>query len=244
MFSTAQATKAQRVRMMRRSLPALLILLAGCAAPQPVAPLPDSYLALGSEPGWTLEITPARLNYSGDYGALRIDEPHGGFEQRTDGRGIASKRLAVTITPGRCSDGMSDRRFAESVVVVADGRRVQGCGGALLPPADLAGSLWRFSHIGGNPVADAARTELRFAAAQLSGSAGCNRFAGGYALTGDMLVVRQVVATEMACMGPQGAQEAALFALLGGPVTIRYGADGAMTLTGVDGATARLVLRP
>ncbi len=39
--------------------------LAGCAAtgtgPATPAPPTEAYMALGTEPGWTLEITPARL---------------------------------------------------------------------------------------------------------------------------------------------------------------------------------------
>ena len=50
--------------------------LAGCAAtgtgPATPAPPAEAYMALGTEPGWTLEITPARLAYNGDYGATRI----------------------------------------------------------------------------------------------------------------------------------------------------------------------------
>ena len=50
--------------------------LAGCAATGtgPATPTPpaEAYMALGTEPGWTLEITPARLAYNGDYGETPI----------------------------------------------------------------------------------------------------------------------------------------------------------------------------
>lgn len=229
---------------MRKTSLLSFVLLAGCAASPATPPMPASYLALGTEPGWTLEITPGRLNYSGDYGAVRIDEAHGGAQANTAGRSFSGKRLAVTITAGPCSDGMSDRRFAETVTLVADGKRLSGCGGAVLPAASLAGSLWRFSHIGGVAVADESRTELRFAATHLSGSAGCNRFTGSYTLAGTMLTAGPLVMTRMACMGAAGEQEQRLMALMAGPVTIAYTADGAMMLSGADGMTARLVVRP
>ena len=61
--------------MIRFTLPALsLLALAACAPaaetpPQTPGETPAAaYIALGTEPGWTLEITPSRLNYDGDYG--------------------------------------------------------------------------------------------------------------------------------------------------------------------------------
>jgi heat shock protein HslJ len=221
-----------------------ILTLTGCAASAPPAPLPASYLALGQEPGWTLEITPERLNYSGDYGATRLTEAHAGAAAQGAGRGFSGERIKVRIGAGPCSDSMSGRRYAEMVQLRVDGQMLKGCGGALLPPADLTGSLWRFTHIGGTPVEDQARTELRFAAGSLSGSAGCNRFSGSFALAGDMLTTGGLVVTKMACMGPAATQEAALFALLAAPVRISYAADGSMTLTGAKGQTAKLVLRP
>ena len=55
--------------MIRIALPALsLLALAACVPaaetpPQPPGHTPAAaYMALGTEPGWTLEITPSRLN--------------------------------------------------------------------------------------------------------------------------------------------------------------------------------------
>lgn len=227
---------------------AFTLLLGGCASTTdpvpPAAALPPAYFAIGTEPGWTLEITPKRLNFSGDYGAVRIVEPHRGVEARNDRRGFAGQRIAVTITRGPCSDGMSERRHAETVRLVVDGKPLNGCGGAVLPPANLMGSLWRFTHIGGGAVTDAARTELRFADGALSGSAGCNRFTGSYRITGNALTIGALTATELACTGAAGEQESRLLALMNGPVKIAYASDGGMTLTGMGGMTAKLLLRP
>src|SRR3546814_4991138 len=48
---------------------ALPLTLAACAVevpPETPPPPAAAYMALGTEPGWTLEITPDRLNYDGD----------------------------------------------------------------------------------------------------------------------------------------------------------------------------------
>jgi len=132
-------------RSMIRFLPlVVLVALAACAPaaetpPQGPGAQPAAYMALGTEPGWTLEITPERLNYAGDYGETVIAVPNPGAQVTTGGKRYAADRLTVEVTSGPCSDGMSDRRYADTVTVTADGKTVKGCGGGILPPDALAG---------------------------------------------------------------------------------------------------------
>ena len=46
-----------------------------------------------------------------------------GFSGTLDG-----KPLAATLTPGECSDGMSDRRFPFVATIALEGTTLQGCG--------------------------------------------------------------------------------------------------------------------
>ena len=232
---------------MTRYLPlAAFLVLAACAAdalpPEPAnPPVPAAaYLALGTEPGWTLEITPARLNYDGDYGATKIMVPNPGAKPSMNGRTYVTDRLSVVIKNAPCSDGMSDRRFADTVRVIADGKTLQGCGGAILPPDTLAGSNWTFVSIGGVAVAKDRPTSLQFDGARLSGSAGCNRFSGGYSAADGTLTAGPLMATEMACPGPGMTQEAAFFQLMAAPVSLTFADDGTLILTGSEGRTAVL----
>lgn len=231
---------------MRRAaltLPLLLASCAGTASAPPLAAAP-SWLALGSDTGWAVEITPDQIRYSGDYGAVQIAEPNPGAQPAGEGRSIKGSRLSLRIMPGPCSDGTDARRYAERVALIVDGRRLSGCGGAILPPPSLAGSRWNFTHLGGAAIVDTAATELRFAAGQMSASAGCNRFTATYTIAGDLLSPGLLATTRMACSGSAATQETALTALLAAPLTIRFGADGSMTLTGKGGTSARLVARP
>lgn len=229
---------------MIRTLPllALPLILAGCATTAtPETPAPSrTYMALGTEPGWTLEITPERLNYAGDYGETVIRVANPGARPSFNGERYAADRLTVDVTHAACSDGMSDRRYRDTVTVTADGKTVKGCGGAILPPADLAGTNWTFVSIGGVPVAADRPTSLQFDAERMSGSAGCNRFGGGYAVKDGVLTAGQMITTLMACPGPEMQQEGAFFALMKGPVGVSFPADGTMVLTGADGKTAVL----
>ena len=233
---------------MTRILPliALPLVLAGCAAsgtPQAPGEKPApaaAYMAIGTEPGWTLEITPERLTYAGDYGETKIAVPNPGATPAANGEAYAAGRLSVAIEHRACSDGMSDRRYADTVRVTADGKSVQGCGGAILPPDTLAGSNWTFVSIGGTPVTADRPTSLAFDGTRLSGSAGCNRFGGGYTAADGVLTARQLAATLMACPGPEMEQERAFFDLMRAPVRIAFPSDGTLLLTGKDGKTAVL----
>ncbi|SBV31203.1 conserved exported protein of unknown function [uncultured Sphingopyxis sp.] len=218
--------------------------LAACAPagdmPRGPGEPPAAYMALGTEPGWTLEITPSRLNYDGDYGETKIMVPNPGARAVANGEEYVTDRLKVEVTRGECSDGMSDRRYADTVTVTADGKTVKGCGGGILPPTELAGTNWTFVSIGGVPVAADRPTALAFEAERLSGSAGCNRFSGGYSLADRTLTAGPLMATKMACPGAGMTQESAFFALMRGPVSLTFPTDGTLILTGSDGQTAAL----
>ena len=232
---------------MQKTLPALALFaaLTGCATvgapPQGPGGAPAAaYMALGTEPGWTLEITDARLNYSGDYGETKIIVPNPGARASTTGRNYTTNRLAVAITPMPCSDGMSDRRYADTVRVTADGKSLQGCGGGILPPDTLAGTSWTFVSIGGVPVASDRPTSLQFDGTRISGSAGCNRFTGDFKSDGATLTTGPMASTRMACPGAGMAQENAFFALMDAPVGLDFASDGTLILTGTGGKTAVL----
>ena len=97
----------------------------------PTAPPALSYEALGTEPGWALTVTPKTISYEGEYGSVVIAEPTPPRFRPVPGR-YAGSRLAVTIAPGPCNDGMSDRTYRDTVTVVADGKSVSGCGGGTI----------------------------------------------------------------------------------------------------------------
>ena len=224
------------------ALLALPLLLAACAATStPETPAPSRvYMALGTEPGWTLEITPERLNYAGDYGETIIRVANPGARPSPGGERYAADRLTVDVRRAECSDGMSDRRYRDTVTVTADGKTVTGCGGPVLPPADLTGTSWTFVSIDDVPVTADRPTSLIFDAERMSGSAGCNRFGGSYAIKDGLLTAGPMVATLMACPDPAMAQEGVFLDMLKTPVGITFPSDGTMVLTGAGGKTAVL----
>jgi len=128
---------------MRRALPALAVLIAAACTPARTdvidpegkafdAVAPDEIVTLlGTEPFWNLKVEGAQglwttpENKPGSALALeRFAGNNGmGFTGTLDGR-----PFTATLTPGQCSDGMSDRRFPYVATIALDGETFEGCG--------------------------------------------------------------------------------------------------------------------
>jgi heat shock protein HslJ len=109
----------------------MLAAAAACAYPavtnEPMAQ--ESYRALGQEPGWNLTIANRRIDYVGDYGETKISVPAPEPITAINGHIYQAGRLQVHISHGRCNDTMSGHGYADTVMVIADGKTVNGCGG-------------------------------------------------------------------------------------------------------------------
>ena len=209
------------------------------------------YRAIGTEPFWSLTIDSEAMRYEGaDGDAYSVPTP----EARPSFNGLryVGDRMTVDVTYSECSDGMSNRRYSDSVTVqLPDGRDLRGCGGDILPPQNLAGTSWRVLSVNGLPV-ESAGAELRFDGRTVSGSTGCNRFSAAYVVDGIAVSFGPASSTRMACDPRVMGQERALLDLLAAaeaqPVgdrfrrlgAIRYAPNGNMILTAPDGRVAVL----
>ncbi len=82
-----------------------------------------------------------------------------------------------------------------------------------------------------NSKATEGKPHIEFARGQISGSSGCNGFGGSYKRRGSVLMVQEVIATQMACGGKLGMQEKSLFALLGPNLRLRFGKGGLLYIS-------------
>ncbi|MGE0178559.1 MAG: COG3650 family protein [Sphingomonas sp.] len=114
---------------MRAALAALMI--AGCVTMPDAAP--ETYRALGTEPFWSITIENGRMTYSTPDGGFFVPAPRG--RELGDGRLWETGRMRLQASNRECSDGMSDRRYSQTVRAVVDGRTLSGCGGAVTEPA-------------------------------------------------------------------------------------------------------------
>jgi uncharacterized membrane protein len=124
---------------------AAALLLAACGAPMgsseeapppadaPLTVGPDysgDFDALGTEPFWAVKVRAESVTLT------RPDQPEVTTANpgvRADGeQGVwdgtaGEQRLVLRLTPGECSDGMSDRRYGYAAEVWIDGETLRGC---------------------------------------------------------------------------------------------------------------------
>lgn len=197
------------------------------------------YRALGTEPFWSVTIGGGRMTYD--------DPERGRFSVATpparpsfNGRRYVTGRLTVDITRRPCSDGMSDRNYADTVEVVVEGRRLSGCGGAFTEEAGIADTRWRIVAIGRAQVANRDGYTLAFTGDRISGQAGCNRFSGPYRVTaGGILHAGPFAVTRMACPPPRMMLERAVLRVLSAPMRMAEPDANTEMLTS-SGGTIRL----
>lgn len=171
------------------------------------------YKAVGTEPGWSLTVRPARMDYAGDYGEVNIAEPTPPNFRAAHGT-YRSGKLQVTISAGPCSDGMSDLIYRQTVRVTADGRTVSGCGGGTIAPNTLAGTSWSVVSVNGRPAPGGGDYYIQFSDNRLGAKFGCNAMGGAYSINGDHLSVGNLEQTLIGCPEPAATFEREASALL------------------------------
>jgi heat shock protein HslJ len=206
----------------------------------PVVTLP--YRARGNEPGWHLSIGTEALEFTGDYGEFRLAAPTpaavAGVGIIQFGAQAEGRTLDIEISSGPCVDSMSGMPYPDAVTVRFDGAAWTGCGGE--PAALLTGAEWVAEDLSGGLVAGSLVTIAFDRAGRASGYASCNRFTGGYTLTGESLTLGQMATTRMACEPQLMEQEQRFLEILGAVNAFAIAADGALILQTSDGRTIRL----
>lgn len=214
---------------------ALILALPALIAAMPAAAQADRYRASGTEPFWSLTIDRGTMTYQPvDGRPVTVAKPRPIIG--INGELYRTRRMTVDITHVRCSDGMSDRRYPDTVRVTIGRRTFKGCGGGNDNAVEnrLAGTNWTIAALGGRPVRPS-RATVRFTNDRVEGKI-CNSFGGSYALRRDTLTTEQVVATRMACPGEPMRVESAFLRLIDSPTRVRWQGRDTMVLSGRTGS--------
>jgi heat shock protein HslJ len=205
----------------------------------------ETFRGRGNEPFWSVEKTGEAIVFTPMDGAPVTVAPVPA--PRKDGNAeiyeadAGGTPFALTIADAVCADTMSGMPFPNTVTVATGGDTFTGCGGE---PVTLLLGDWMIAEIGGNAPAAGSMPTLAFAAdGTLNGNGSCNRFFGGYTLSGEGLAVGEIGASMMACEEPLMAQEMLLLDILKGVGRFEIGADGALILHD-DGGNRTIVARP
>lgn len=92
-----------------------------------------SYHALGTEPFWSVTITRRAIRLERpDAPPLVVRRPPARITRT--GRRYAARAITIEIVRARCSDGMSDRLYPDTVAVRLHNTTLHGCGGQAIAP--------------------------------------------------------------------------------------------------------------
>lgn len=195
----------------------------------------EPWTARGNEPNWLLRIDGGEMTFRPMDGATieaALPKPTQAGEAWIYTAG--PQDLAVSLTPGICRDTMTGMPSPVGVSVAAGGKTFTGCGGN---PSDLLAGNWHVVAIGGLPIPRDIIVNLDFdvEAERVSGSSGCNRYFGGFKLSGEGLSFKTGLgASMMACEAAMTATEQAFQAALPKVQRFDIGADGALRLLSGD----------
>ena len=204
-----------------------------------------SWRAQGNEPGWALVVDEAGLELTLAYGerhlraaSFTLDDAGGTRVYRAAADGVT---IEATVTDRVCTDTMTGMPYPQTVAVVTGSDRLAGCGGD--PATLLQGGEWTVETIAGTPLAAGSSVTITFdAEGHVYGKASCNRFTGGYKLTGEGLAMGPLASTMMACADGLMEQERRFLELLAEAKGFAIAADGALSLQAAPAGRALATL--
>jgi heat shock protein HslJ len=199
----------------------------------PTAPI-GTYKALGTEPFWSLAIDRREMTFEEMNMPAPIVQPTPRPVMGIAGEIYQTQRINVNIVHARCSDGMSERIYADTVQVTVDGNRFEGCGGDAVPPETLAETNWQVATVNGRRVPAPNDFFLIFEASRLSAKFGCNGISADYRQAGDTITAGPVRATRMAC--PDMSFETQGGAILAQPMRMTWKDGDQLALSNEQGS--------
>lgn len=227
-------TTAMSKPLFRTTLVAAIALVPLSAAAQSGA-----YTARGQEPGWMLTITDRTIALNTADGArFETANPQ---PTRTPASGrydvvLNGKAAAISIEPQICRDSMSGMPHPDRVTISGLNGALNGCGGA--PRALLGTKEWSITEVGSSAVLGSTAPTIAFLDDNaVAGSGSCNRFRGGFKLTGETLTIEQLATTMMACPDQVMQQEQAIIRQIEATRSFDIRADGALILKDAKGGT-------
>ncbi len=219
---------------MAAALIALAALLAMQAAEPPPGAPGSLYRAAGTEPFWSVAIGRGQMRFEAP-GRAGFAVPTPRPMMRANGYRLQTARLSVDVVRTACNDGMSERRYADTVTVTVDDTTYRGCGGGQAPDPALVNSDWTIVAIGQETVSGPQYT-LRIGPDEIGGRVGCNGFSARYTADGGTLNIGATMSTRMACAPAVMTREQRAFAILTGAVQVSRPDANTLVLTGAEGA--------
>lgn len=202
------------------------------------------YTARGNEPGWHVTIGEEEIELVADYGAVthRAPRPEVQVVPGAYVFDIPEAAAVLKIEERLCHDSATGMPYPHAALLEMGERVLLGCGGD--PESLLSGAEWQVEDVAGGGIVDSSKITVGFdGAGRVHGSTGCNRFMGGYTLTGEGLTLGQMGVTMMACPEALMAQEQKVLKAFEAVARFDIDDTGALQLIGADGTVLLLARR-
>ena len=201
------------------------------------------FRGFGTEPFWDVTLTQNRMRLVRPYDQQVTEDialnttlanQHGRAYEATV-QGVA---LSFRVAHQLCEDNMAGAQYPAQVRLTLDGETFEGCGG--YRHRLFRGAEWVVEDLAGEGIIDRSHITLRFMEDnRVAGRASCNRYMGGYNLTGEGLSFTPLASTMMACAPALMNQERRFLGLMEQVVDGRIDREGALVLRTADGDTLR-----
>lgn len=202
------------------------------------------YVARGNEPGWRVTVGAEEVDIVAAYGEDVRSSPRSATQVVDMGQTLEMPQInaRLSVEDHLCRDDMSGMPYPHRAVLTLDGAEYRGCAG---DPQDLlTGAQWHIADVMGSGVADGAEVTIGFdAEGRAFGRAACNRFSGGYELTGEGVSFGPMAATKMACAPALMDIETKMFEALAQVRRFDFDDTGALLLIGGPEGEALLTAR-
>ncbi len=205
-------------------------------------PISDEYAALlplrgfGHEPNWHVRVEARDTTIYRQIEPLvsfptrqpRVSPDHFRFENPAGSAHVEFRREI-------CRDIATGMPHPFTVTADVDAETFSGCGGD--PEPLFANANWTLALLDDEPLTGERELSIRFEDGRVSGASGCNRFMGGYTLTGESLTLSQLATTQMACPDDAMTQERQVLDRLTEVAMFDLTEDGALLLRTGRGGT-------
>ncbi|TPL21739.1 META domain-containing protein [Mesorhizobium sp. B2-3-6] len=196
-----------------------------------------SLAARGNEPGWQISISDTALSFNALGGETFTVQPAPRPTRQGDAdtylATVDGRQLALTIAAKICVDTMSGMPYPQTATVILGDRKFEGCAGE---PGDLLRGDWLVDEIREETTVASSKPTLAFEPdGRIHGNGSCNRFFGGFALTGEALTISETGSSRMICDQPLMDQERNLLEALGSVRRFEAPQTGRVQLLDKDG---------
>lgn len=172
----------------------------------------DPYFrALGAEPFWDILLNDEFIVYKNTEGINEVFTISNAIDKSNATQTIKgankNNEISIILSPGECSDGMSENSFDYKVVVKINGKNLNdnlnGCGEFIISKKLLG--KWELNQFKGADILENKYLKTPYLLFdgddfQFSGNASCNGIKGAVVLTSETMKFQNVAATRMMCV--------------------------------------------